>query len=221
MRGTVSLDAEGRRRISAAVDAAERRTAGEIVPVLARRGGGHGHVPWLAAALILAGLSASGLALGPRCLPWGSRWGGALSLALNAGLAGGLGWLLGRWAWVRRALTPLKDRRAAVHRAAELAFHRFDLHKARHDAGVLLFVSLEDRQAVVLAGPGIHAKAGEGHWAKVCALLLKGAAGRDLAGGFEAAIAHAGAQMAQAFPARRREARGQLGDRLRILHDAP
>jgi uncharacterized membrane protein len=108
-----------------------------------------------------------------------------------------------------------------VHRAAELAFHRFHLHKARHDAGVLLYVSLEERQAVVLAGPGLHLKAEAGHWDKVCKLLLQGAAKRDLSAGFEQAIGHAGAQMAQAYPKKGREARPQLPDRLRILHEAP
>lgn len=215
------LNAEGRQRVEAAVRAAERETAGELVPVLARRSAGHRHVPWLVAALVFGALSVSGLIRGGFLLPWGSRWQGALNVALSLGLAGILGAGLGRLAWVRRALTPAKDRRAAAHRAAELAFHRLGLHQARHDAGVLLFVSLEERQAVVLAGPGIHALAGPGHWEDVCASLLRGAARRDLASGFEAAIAQAGAQLARSFPRQAHEDDPQLPDRLRILHDAP
>ena len=73
---------------------------------------------------------------------------------------------------------------------------------------------------MVLAGPGLHLTAEEGHWDEVCRLLRRGARDRDLATGFEQAIAHAGAHMAQAFPRKRGEARPQLADRLRILHEA-
>ena len=136
------LNGEGRRRISAAVDAAEHKTAGEIVPVLARRSAGYGHVLWLASVLAFAALAASGWSLGRHLLPWGVR--GALPIDLAAALI--TGWGLSQFAWVRQALTTRKDRLHAVHRGAELAFHRFHLHKARHDAGVLLYISLEERR---------------------------------------------------------------------------
>ena len=209
------LNAEGRGRISAAVADAERKTAGEVVPVLARSSAHYRHVLWLASALAYIALAASGWSLGRHLLPWGVR--GSLGIDVAAALI--TGWGLSQFAWVRRALTSRKDQRAAVHRGAELAFHRFHLHKARHDAGVLLYVSLEERQAVVLAGPGLHLKAGQAHWDQACRLLVQGAAKRDLAAGFEQAIGHVGLQMAHAFPAKRRDAKAQLADRLRIVHE--
>lgn len=210
------LNAEGRQRIEAAVTKAETLTAGEIVPVLARRSARYGHAPWVAGTLLFCAFAGSGLSLGRLVLPWGSQAWWLLDLAVSA--LGG--WLLGKSALLRHALTPRKDREQAVHRAAELAFHRFGLQKARHDAGVLLYVSLLERHAVVLAGPGIHAKAKPGQWDDVCAMLLKGAARRDLAAGFETAIAHTAEHMAEDFPAKKGGSSPKLSDKLRILHDA-
>jgi putative membrane protein len=209
------MHAEGRRRISAAVDAAEKRTAGEVVPVLARRSAPYSHVVWLASALAYILLAGSGWSLGPHVACWGVR--AELPIDVVAALISG--WGLAQFAWVRRALTSRRDQRSAVQRAAELAFHRYHLHQARHDAGILLYVSLDERQAVVLAGPGLHLKAGQAHWDQACRLLIQGAAKHDLAAGFEQAIGHVGAQMALAFPAKRRGAKAKLSDRLRIVHE--
>jgi putative membrane protein len=208
------LDHAGRERIDAALKNADQATAGEIVPVLARRSARYGHAPWLAAALCLA--AAEGLAAQGLLPAWSESAGGAAALAL---LCAAAGWLLARLPLLRRALTPRADRAQAVHRAAEAAFHQLALHRARGDAGVLLYVSLEERRAVVLAGGGIADLAGPEHWEETCRLLTRAAAKGDLAGGFERAIAHSVQVLALHHPAIAGEAKPVLAQRLKILHE--
>ncbi|HTB23162.1 MAG TPA: hypothetical protein VK914_10700 [bacterium] len=209
------LDHAQRERIEAALRAADIRSCGEIIPVVARRSAHYGHVSWLAAALCLALVESLGLG---REVPAVHQHPDifALTLALFSAAAG---WLLAQIPSFRRALTPKADRLLAVHRAAEAAFHHLALHRARHDAGVLLYVSLEERQAVVLAGPGIADLAGAAHWKHSCSLLTAGAADGDLTGGFEKAIAHTAEVLAQHHPPLAGGASVVLAPRLRVLHE--
>ena len=209
------LDHNGRQRIEAALKAADARTSGEIIPVLIRRSAPYGHVAWTAGALIL-GL-VEGVLLSAGAGVWAGRPWNAAGLLLACAA---LGWAAARAAWVRRALTPRGDAVLAVHRSAEAAFHRLGLHRAREDAGVLLYVSWEERRAVVLAGPGIADLAGTEHWTRTCALLTRAAAAGDLAAGFEAAIAHAADALARAHPNVEGQATPVLGQRLRLLHES-
>jgi len=209
------LDHEGRARIEAAVLAAEERTSGELIPVIARRSAPYGHAPWLAAALVLAAAEGSRVSWA-LCLPWGH--GAWLPAALDLLSAAAAGWLLTRSSHVRRALTPARDRALAVQRVAEAAFHHLALQRARGDAGVLLYVSLEERRAVVLAGAGIAELAGPEHWQETCRLLTTSATRQDLAGGFEAAIAQAARVLAEHHPRTGATPPAALSQRLRILH---
>ena len=65
---------------------------------------------------------------------------------------------------VRRRLTP---RALKAHRVAKAAHHQFVSISARASdskTGVLIFVSLDDRQVQILADAGIHQKCGEAPW---------------------------------------------------------
>lgn len=210
------LDHDERQRIEAAVMAAEQSTAGELIPVLARSSAPYGHAPWLAAAVILAAAEGSGLSWN-LALAWGRS--PLLGLALDLLSAGLAGWILCRIPLLRLGLTPRRDRVLAVHRAAEAAFHRLALHRARGDAGVLLYVSLGERRAVVLAGAGIADLAGPEHWKECCRLLTEGASRGDLAGGFEQSIGLAAKVLAVHHPRTETSGNTVLTRRLRIMHN--
>lgn len=229
------LNHEARQRVHWAVVAAEKRTPAEIVPVLVRRSSPHGHVPVLAALILLALLWGSGHSLGQGllALSWGDdpsqgrgwlpgiAWGRWGAKALDLLLCGLAGWALSGFARVRRWLTRPRDRVHCVQVAAEAAFHHLGLHKARHDHGVLIFVSLEERRAVILAGPGIASKADQEAWAALCDRLVRSARRGDLAGGYEAAISGCADLLEKHFPQRgKRPGASKLADRLRILHEA-
>jgi putative membrane protein len=208
-----ALGHEARQRVKSAVEAAESATTAEIVPVVALRCANHANTGLLCGLILLALLWSTELSFGARVRAWAS-WEVQLG-DVAACLA--LGWLLSHLAWVRRLLLPRRAREHAAHLAAEAAFHRYGLAKALDDNGVLIFVALEERQVVVLAGAGIHALVGDEAWTGVRDRLLERAAMGDLAGGFEAAIAEAGAVLKAHHPGAR-TAPSQLDDRLRIMH---
>jgi uncharacterized membrane protein len=209
------LNHAARERVHQAVLSAELRTPAEIVPVLVRRSV-RSHATALASLILLALLWGSGHSIGRLYLPWG-HWGARPVDGLACLLAG---WSLASTARVRRWLTRPSDRKRAVHLAAEASFYRLGLHKAEHDNGVLIFVSLEERQAVVLAGPGIAAKVEAQEWNSICKRLVRQAGNGDLAGGFETAILASAELLEQHFPhPRGKRRKSKLGDRLRILHE--
>lgn len=206
------LKDDGALRVERAVAAAERLTRAELVPVLARRSAAMRHAPVMAALILLLALQVGGWSLGRTVLPWGhGAW-----LVLDALAAGLLGWGLGRRPWLQRWLTPEADRREAVERAALNAFHAFGLDGTAGRHGVLLYVSLAEHQAVVLADKAVAAKVPAATWNRTCDLLLAGAAQGDLAGGYERALAECTAILKKPFPAKRKNP-NELKDRLRIL----
>jgi putative membrane protein len=103
---------------------------------------------------------------------------------------------------LNRLLTPRSHRRARVHRVANAQFLSHGLHVTRERTGVLLFVSLADHMAEIIADDGIAAKVGPEVWGDTLdELLVAARAGRHV-DGFVAAIAAAGAVLASHFPPR-------------------
>lgn len=176
-----------------AVRAAERRTLGEIVPVVVERSDSHPQAA-LAAALVFA-FAVPMLGLG--WLPWGEP----LWIVL-AQLAGALaGWLLAR-ALPGFARLFVSEARA-THVANEQALQEFTglgLHRTAAESGVLIFVSLLERRVVVLGDRGIDAKVGVEHWKKVDEAVLAGIRAGSLRQGLVDGIGAAGEVLALHFP---------------------
>lgn len=188
--------ADGVARIEAAIERAEARTSGEIVPVVVRRSSTIGHVPFLAFALVVALFALVELwlhasALGGPPLVWA---GGAAVLA--AALATGLARLDG----VQRWLTPRLDQMHQVDLRAQIEFYELALAHTRDRTGVLLLVSLMEHRAVVLADRGIAQRLPAEVWEEVVALMVNGVKAGDLAGGMERAIERCGELLAAELP---------------------
>lgn len=172
---------------------AERRTVGEIVPVVVERSDDHPNAG-LAAALLFAFVGAALLA---AHLPWHApTW----VLLSQLGLASA-GWALCR-ALPGFARLFVSEARA-THVAAEQAlqeFARLDLHRTAAESGVLIFVSLFERRVVVLGDRGIDARVGAEHWKAVDAAVLAGIRKGSLRAGLIDGIALAGGVLAEHFP---------------------
>ncbi|PKN46817.1 MAG: hypothetical protein CVU59_04925 [Deltaproteobacteria bacterium HGW-Deltaproteobacteria-17] len=173
------LDDAARQRLEEAVVRAERRTSGEIVPMLVRASAATGHVAPLLLLLLctlgLAALDAAGL----------SNW---WSVALLAGLSIPVAVGLSRVPFLRRLLTSRADLEGQVFMRAHLEFLSAGLDRTTGATGVLIFVSWAERRVVVLADRAISDLLPPQTWEAVRDALLAGIRRGDTAGGFVAAI---------------------------------
>jgi putative membrane protein len=64
-------------------------------------------------------------------------------------------------------------------------------HLTDHDTGVLIFASLGERQAIVLADDGVASKVGAAEWKSVVDALVAGMRANDPGDGFVRAIGRA------------------------------
>jgi putative membrane protein len=214
---------EDRRAIAHAVAEAERRTSGEIVPVVAAASDPYER------AEDLVGLFTACLALtvtwllGQRLVP-ASDWEQEHELALQLPvllLVVVVGFWLG--ALLARSWPALKrlalSRRVARARALIAAHHAFDaLHVGRTACatGVVLYVSLLERQVCVWADRGVATKVAEAEWARACTLLTESLRRGMPREGFVAAIAQVGNVLAEHCP-RQPHDRNELNNQLHVL----
>jgi putative membrane protein len=201
------LSTQDRQRISAAIQAAERRTTGEIVCVLARSSADSTALPILMAALgalalpwLLVGLTA----LSVQAILW-------LQLALFMGLA-----VLLCLPRVRIALLPPASRRAIAHRAALEQFMLRGIGRTEGRTGVLVFVSLAERYARIVADDAIAQRVAQAEWQAAIDALVEHMREGHIADGFVEAIDRCGSVLAAHFPATDGD-RAELPDRIYVI----
>ena len=202
-------------RVSAAIQEAEARTSGEILCVLDRER--HVYREWILALAALAAFALpflSSLAgFGPSALldllgagDWISAREGRSELRLIEAYAAvqlflflALAFLLAQTPLAQR-WAPLSMRRERVHELALKQFLAHGIHQTTARTGVLIFVSLHDHVAEIVADEGIYAKVSPEVWAEPDAALLEEARRGDLANGFVRAVAMVGDILASHFP---------------------
>jgi putative membrane protein len=201
------LTPQDRQRISAAIQAAERRTSGEIVCVLARSSADATALPVLLAAL--AALALPWLLVALTNLPVVMIL--SLQLALFVALAALL--CLPR---VRVALLPPATRRAIAHRAAMEQFMLRGIGRTEGRTGVLVFVSLAERYARIVADEAIASRVAQAEWQGAIDALIEHMREGRVADGFVVAIERCGGVLAAHFPAKADE-RSELPDRIYLI----
>ena len=101
---------------------------------------------------------------------------------------------------VRLALVPRSVKHARAHRRAVEQFLAQNLHTTVGRTGVLIFVSVGERFAEILADAAIHAKVPEGEWQAIVADLTEHIGKGQAGDGFVRAIAAVGEHLAKHFP---------------------
>lgn len=193
-------------RIAAAIRAAEAQTDGEIVCVLARGSSAYVHV---------AALWAAGVALGA---PWAllllTSWSVQRMLVAQLGVfvVALLVFSLGP---VRPRLVPRPVQRARAHREAMEQFFARGLTRTKSRCGVMIFVSLAERYARVVADEGIAAKVRDAEWRGAVDALVAHMRDGEIADGFIVAIERCGALLAERAPAT--GTHDELPDRLYVI----
>lgn len=210
----IELSDQDRARISEAVCAAERRTRAEIVPMLVARSGIYRdarHRMGLASALLVLSLL---LMMESAWGSWGWHPANAPWLLLATILAYGGGAWLGTFAPVIRAVTATQRMRQKVQSRAERAFTQHGIARTRERTGVLIMVSLLERQVYLLPDRGISSKVAAGQWNEAVGAVVTKLKVGDVVGGLCAGVECCGDLLAQVCPPEADGNSDELPDRL-------
>ncbi|WP_337185754.1 TPM domain-containing protein [Phenylobacterium sp.] len=229
------LSSEELAAIEAAVRAAEAGTTGEIYCVVAEESADYHATPlaWAAgvallapAILLLAGVQVTA--------PDISAFGGWTAAQVeDVGEATARAALVGTLALqaalffatlfvvaippIRRALTPHGMKRDRVRQRAEEQFLSKNLHATRERTGVLIYVSLAEHMAELIADEGIDAQVDPGVWDRAMTALTDGLKQGQPGAGFAAAVGLCGEVLAERFPARPGDNPNELSDAVVVL----
>lgn len=203
-------------RITAAITAAESKTAGEIFCVLTHEVSRYREIPlaWATVAalvapplLVLSGLHR--LALASIFSSWTEESARAMENLIlralttyslvQAGVFLSVALILAIPS-VRRLVTPRFLRRHRVRQAARHHFAAVGARLSHAEPHILIFASLRDRQVELVAHDAIHKAVGDGPWNTAVAAVSEGMKAGKPADGFVTAIAICGAALAAHFP---------------------
>jgi putative membrane protein len=177
--------------ISAAIRAAEQHTCGQIICVLTRASSAYAHIPILWASV---------LAL---ITPWPlidfTQW-SVQRIFLVQLVVFLVAALVFSWMPLRLLLVPRATQRARAHRAAIEQFVVRRVAHTKNRCGILIFVSLAERYARIIADDGIAEKVPSSEWQAAIDALVSHMRSGDIAAGFTAAIERCGAVLAAHAP---------------------
>jgi len=201
------ISTQDRERISNAIRTAEARTSGEIVCVLARASSDTTALPILLAAMAALALPWLLVAFTQMTVYR------ILSLQIVLFLALLVILCLPR---VRIALVPRKARRAVAHRVAMEQFVTRGITQKKDRTGILIFVSIAERYARIIADEGIAARVPQSEWQGAIDALVAHMRNGRIADGFITAIDVCGNLLARHFP-RTEISRDELPDRIYLI----
>lgn len=203
--------------VESAIQQAEGRSRAEIITVAAAAADTYDGAPWRGAAL-----GAVIAALGAGVVHWfGGFWGGALwlttSLPTAVGAVAGYG-LVARVGGLRRRLTSPVTMERRVRQRAAAAFVEHEVFATADRSGVLLFLSLFERRAVVLGDSGINAHVQPEEWQALITELCRRMHVGEVAAGLVEAVAGCGRLLDRRGLEARPEDRDELPNRVRLEH---
>jgi putative membrane protein len=201
----MEISGEDHVRIAEAIRAAEQKTSGEIVCVLARSSSEYHSAPVLVGALLAL--------LAPWALVFLTQW--SIERILLAQLAiFVLATLICSVTPIGMVLVPRRIQRTRAHRAAMEQFHIRGLGRLQERAGILIFVSLAERYARIIADDHLAAKVPAGEWRSAVDALTAHMKDHRIAEGFVAAIERCGAVLSEHAPGAQS---GKLPDRIYLV----
>ena len=203
----MSISKEDHERIASAIRSAEAKTSGEIVCVLARTSSPVTALPVFIAAV--AALATPWLLMAFTAMTVQR----ILSLQVIVFLVLLVSLCLPR---VRVALMPRKARRAVAHRVAMEQFISCGIAGNADHSGILIFVSLAEHYARIIADDEIASRVPQREWQEAVDILIAHIRNGRIADGFVAAIDLCGRELARHFP-RTDESRNKLRDRIYVI----
>lgn len=169
---------EDRLRVNDCVRAAEAQTSAEIVPVVATSSGSYDRAEDIAGLWVAVGAVMLTSWYWPHTVPEIGSWGGDSSgvRTILLGAVAIVGFLIGvlvcsRWSSLRCLLIPARQKQDQVMASARSRFFDQRVHHTAGGSGVLFYVSLEERIAVVLADQHVLAAIGQSFVDELCQTL--------------------------------------------------
>lgn len=177
--------------IEEALRVAELKTSAEIVPVIVKRSTYASHVRLTLFLLLLS------------CILFVENYFGLIGmwLWLSPLPAAVFAFLLSPIRFIENIFITKSDRVSQINQMAELIFFEQGIYKTEKKTGILLFISLHERHAVVLADEGIAGKVPKDIWKDVISLLTTVAKKEDITKGLAEAIKLCGEIASSHFPA--------------------
>jgi putative membrane protein len=179
------------RGIVAAIRAAEAKTSGEIYCVIARACGEHHLVPIAWAALLAF------------AVPWPlihfTKWPAGIIYLVQLATFIAAAVVLSL-PMIRFRIVPKRRLHGRAHVVAMQQFLAQGIHLTEKRTGVLIFASVAEHYAEIVADSGINAKVAPDAWAGAVAALVGAIRAGRPGDGFVAAIELCGAELARNFP---------------------
>lgn len=210
----LTLTAEEQERITSAVQRAERETNAEIVPMIVARSGLYRDAQHRAGLVAAFSALTVLLTLETLWLPWGWHASNAAWLVLAVILAYMSGTWAGTWPFVVRLLTSHERMRQKVILRAERAFAQHAVSQTRERTGVLIMLSILERQIYVLPDRPLARHVSMDRWSQVVQAAVERLKAHDIAGGLCEGIEQCGHLLAEICPARPGDNPDELSDRL-------
>jgi putative membrane protein len=207
----IRLTDEDRAKVAAAIAKAEETTAGEIVAVETKISDAY-HDVALHWALVPLFAVLAWAAWRPTALVWwyDFLFGGwspdpTLSQLLTllmffAALKFTIALLILKWMPLRLFLTPAATKHRRVRRRAIAIFQAAAAGRTAHKTGVLIYLSLAERRAEIVADEAIHKITDEHTWGEAMAELIKEVREGRVGDGIVAAVERVGAVLSEHFP---------------------
>jgi putative membrane protein len=186
------MSATERRAVEAAIEATEQSTSAEFAAAVVRRVEHH-HAVSLSAGLVAA------LVVPLAVLLW-DPW---ISVAVATGIqcaVFAVVYALFEVSPLAAWLAPRRKRAMKVRRFAQLLFFERGLGSLPAHNGVLLMVSLAERQVEIVADHALDGLVGTAEWQRIVDAFAVAARGGKVAAALEAAIRDLGAALGRHFP---------------------
>jgi putative membrane protein len=156
------LNSDEINQIENAIGLAEKKTSGEIVPMIVKRSSFSNHLD-IQVTLLLFIFVLIEMTYGGFPFVAASPWKYVIFVAAFL-ICWLIGKLIARMNWIQRSLLSFHDVRTQVHQRALLEFYQSNINHTDAQTGILIFISLLEQQVVVLADKGISAKLGQETW---------------------------------------------------------
>jgi len=209
-----ALSEADRERIRQAVHAAEQQTRAEIVPMIVARSGLYRDAQHWAGLIAALTTLAVLLTIEASWLSWGWHASNAAWLVLAVTLAYVGGSWIGTLPPVLRLLTSPTRMRHKVALRAERAFAQHAISQTRERTGVLIMLSILERQIYILPDRSLAGLVSVERWKQVVQAAVERLRDGDIAAGLSNAIAACGAVLADACPARPGDNPNELPDQV-------